>query len=87
MARGAHDVAGQGEGRDQGTEAELAELGHPWGCARRGDHRGISAFLREGDQVFHTYSTFARGLEQQGGTSAYLDLTALGPDLRFHDEY
>jgi predicted dithiol-disulfide oxidoreductase (DUF899 family) len=60
------------------TEAELAERGQPWSPARRGDYPGLSTFLRDGDTVFHTYSTFARGLEQQGGTSAYLDLTALG---------
>ncbi len=60
------------------TEDELAGVGFEWGPARRGDYPGISTFLRDGDQVFHTYSTFARGLEQPGGTSAYLDLTALG---------
>ncbi|HEY0452538.1 DUF899 domain-containing protein [Actinophytocola sp.] len=60
------------------TEAELAAAGTPWGPRRRGDYPGISAFLRDGDQVFHTYSTWARGLEQPGGTHAYLDLTALG---------
>jgi predicted dithiol-disulfide oxidoreductase (DUF899 family) len=60
------------------TEAELAGAGVEWGPARRGDYPGISTFLRDGDQVFHTYSTFARGIEQPGGTSAYLDLTALG---------
>jgi predicted dithiol-disulfide oxidoreductase (DUF899 family) len=49
-----------------------------WSPARRGDYPGISAFLRAGDEVFHTYSTFARGIEQPGGTHYYLDLTALG---------
>jgi predicted dithiol-disulfide oxidoreductase (DUF899 family) len=39
---------------------------------------GISSFLRDGDDVFHTYSTFARGSEQLGGAYAYLDMTALG---------
>jgi predicted dithiol-disulfide oxidoreductase (DUF899 family) len=39
---------------------------------------GISCFLRDGDDVFHTYSTFARGTEAIGGAYAYLDLTALG---------
>ncbi|MCO1660922.1 DUF899 domain-containing protein [Pseudonocardia humida] len=60
------------------TERQLAEVGVEWGPARRGDYPGLSAFVRDGDEVFHTYSTFARGLEQPGGTSAYLDLTALG---------
>jgi predicted dithiol-disulfide oxidoreductase (DUF899 family) len=39
---------------------------------------GTSAFLRDGDRVFHTYSTYARGTEQVGGTHYYLDMTALG---------
>lgn len=60
------------------TEEELAEVGVAWGPANRGDYPGLSTFLRDGDAVFHTYSTFARGLEQIGGTDYYLDLTALG---------
>ena len=37
-----------------------------------------SCFLRVGERVFHTYSTFARGGEWTGGSYAFLDLTALG---------
>jgi predicted dithiol-disulfide oxidoreductase (DUF899 family) len=43
-----------------------------------GEYPGLSCFLRAGDRVFHTYSTFARGAEWLGGSYAYLDLTALG---------
>jgi predicted dithiol-disulfide oxidoreductase (DUF899 family) len=39
---------------------------------------GQSCFLRDGDQVFHTYSQYARGLEGTGGSYYFLDLTALG---------
>ncbi len=39
---------------------------------------GLSFFLRDGDTVFHTYSTYARGTEQLGGSYYFLDLTALG---------
>ena len=39
---------------------------------------GSSCFLREGDSVFHTYSTFGRGAEMLGGSYYWLDLTALG---------
>jgi predicted dithiol-disulfide oxidoreductase (DUF899 family) len=60
------------------TVEELAEHGVEWSPARRGDYPGMSAFLRDGDRVFHTYSTFARGLEQVGGTHYLLDMTALG---------
>jgi predicted dithiol-disulfide oxidoreductase (DUF899 family) len=83
--------------------SELAQAGMPWSAERRGDHPGLSVFLRDGDTVFHTYSTYARGLEQPGGTYYYLDLTPLGRQenweepagratgpgapVRFHDEY
>jgi predicted dithiol-disulfide oxidoreductase (DUF899 family) len=39
---------------------------------------GLSCFLRDGDAVFHTYSTYGRGGEATGGASYFLDLTALG---------
>ena len=39
---------------------------------------GLSCFLRVGDDVFHTYSTFGRGAEMLGGSYYWLDLTALG---------
>ena len=39
---------------------------------------GISAFLRVGDEVFHTYSTFGRGIEEFHNGYPWLDLTALG---------
>jgi len=39
---------------------------------------GTSYFLRDGDRVFHTFSTYARGAEMTGGSYYFLDLTALG---------
>ncbi len=39
---------------------------------------GVSCFLRDGDRVFHTYSTSARGTEYLAGAYTFLDLTALG---------
>jgi predicted dithiol-disulfide oxidoreductase (DUF899 family) len=66
------------------TEAELAEAGTPWTGGpwterMRGEEMpGISAFLRVGDEVFHTYSTFGRGIEEFHNGYPYLDLTALG---------
>lgn len=39
---------------------------------------GVSCFLRDGDDIFHTYSTFARGTDQLGSSYSFLDLTALG---------
>ena len=66
------------------TEAELAEAGTPWTGgpwtpSMRGEEQpGISAFLRVDDDVFHTYSTFGRGIEEFHNGYHYLDLTALG---------
>jgi predicted dithiol-disulfide oxidoreductase (DUF899 family) len=42
------------------------------------DLHGLSCFLRDGDDVFHTYSTYGRGTETVGGPHYFLDLTALG---------
>ncbi|GAA3442634.1 hypothetical protein Pve01_56120 [Planomonospora venezuelensis] len=60
------------------TEAELAAVGTPWTAAMRGDYPGISTFLRVDDAVYHTYSTFGRGIEFSYASNPYLDLTALG---------
>jgi predicted dithiol-disulfide oxidoreductase (DUF899 family) len=64
---------------------------------------GLSVFLRDGDRVFHTYSTYGRGLDLLLNTYNLLDLTSFGrgegwdgmPNLegkgmnwlRFHDRY
>ncbi|MGW0532761.1 DUF899 domain-containing protein [Streptomyces sp. NPDC003032] len=42
------------------------------------DVPAINCFLRSGDRVYHTYATFARGLDGIGSTTSLLDLTALG---------
>ncbi len=39
---------------------------------------GTSFFLRDGDRIFHTYSSYGRGAEATGGSYYFLDLTALG---------
>jgi predicted dithiol-disulfide oxidoreductase (DUF899 family) len=43
-----------------------------------GEAPGRSSFLRVGDDIFHTYSVYARGLETMGGSYYLLDETALG---------
>jgi predicted dithiol-disulfide oxidoreductase (DUF899 family) len=58
---------------------------------------GLSVFLREGDAVFHTYSTYERGLDLLINTYNLLDLTPLGRQeeglqypmawVRHHDRY
>lgn len=60
---------------------ELAAAGMEWMLkpgAQPMEQPGLSVFLREGDELFHTYSTFGRGTEQLGGAYAFLDLTPLG---------
>ena len=48
------------------------------GGDRSAEMPGYSAFLRDGDEIFHTYSAFARGTEYVGNAYTYLDRTALG---------
>lgn len=57
---------------------ELAKLGMPIGSTQSVELPGRSCFLRVGNDVFHTYSVYARGLEQAGGAYYFLDETALG---------
>lgn len=60
-----------------------------------GDVPGQSVFLREGDEVFHTYSAYARGTEMVSNIFGILDLTPLGRQeaagiqhwVRHHDRY
>jgi predicted dithiol-disulfide oxidoreductase (DUF899 family) len=58
------------------SAAEHQQAGMPW--YNEGEQPGVSVFLREGERVFHTYSTFARGSEHLVSTAMFLDLTPLG---------
>jgi predicted dithiol-disulfide oxidoreductase (DUF899 family) len=57
---------------------ELRAVGMDWLGEGSSEQPGVSMFLRDGDEVFHTYSVFARGTEMLGGAYAILDMTALG---------
>ncbi len=58
---------------------------------------GLSVFARDGDHVYHTYSTYARGLDPLNGAYQLMDLAPRGRDedgldwsmawLRRHDRY
>jgi predicted dithiol-disulfide oxidoreductase (DUF899 family) len=50
-----------------------------------GEQPGTSAFLRHGDRVFHTYSSYARGGDLLIGTYNWLDLTARGRQEDFEE--
>jgi predicted dithiol-disulfide oxidoreductase (DUF899 family) len=56
----------------------------------------VSVFVRDGDDVFHTYSAYARGIDLLNSAYNYIDLTPRGRDeegrqpqywVRRHDEY
>ncbi|GAA4890499.1 DUF899 domain-containing protein [Actinomycetospora straminea] len=49
-----------------------------WMVSYVGEQPGISAFLRDGDDVYLTYSTYGRGVEVMMHAYHLLDLTALG---------
>jgi predicted dithiol-disulfide oxidoreductase (DUF899 family) len=72
------------------TADELRQRGETWFL--EGEQPGTSVFLRDGDDVFHTYSSYARGGDLLLGTYNYLDLTPLGrqihvSDFPHHDTY
>ena len=57
---------------------------------------GVSVFIRDGQKIYHTYSTYARGLDMLNVAYHYMDLVPKGRDegsgngmswLRRHDEY
>jgi predicted dithiol-disulfide oxidoreductase (DUF899 family) len=47
---------------------------------KRPSKPGISAFFRDGGHVFHTYSTYARGLDMMNTAYQYLDIAPKGRD-------
>jgi predicted dithiol-disulfide oxidoreductase (DUF899 family) len=57
---------------------EFADAGLEWLADYVGEQPGVSAFLREGDEVFHTYATYGRGVEVMMHAYRLLDITALG---------
>ena len=83
------------------TKEELAgEVDYNYGKTRFGleEAPGLSVFYKdEAGEIFHTYSTYARGLEALVGTYHFLDLAPKGRDedylaftmawMRHHDRY
>ena len=48
------------------------------GGAQSTEMPGASCFLRDGGEIFHTYSAYARGLDHVDFAYAFLDMTTLG---------
>jgi predicted dithiol-disulfide oxidoreductase (DUF899 family) len=61
------------------------------------EREGVSAFYKDkSGGIFHTYSSYARGIDMLNTTYHFLDLTAKGRDedpenaqswVRYHDKY
>jgi predicted dithiol-disulfide oxidoreductase (DUF899 family) len=72
--------------------AQFAAMCGTDGLTYMRDRPGLSAFVREGGAVYHTYSTYARGLDGLWGMYQWLDRAPKGrnePGMwwRRHDEY
>ncbi|GAB4382234.1 MAG: DUF899 domain-containing protein [Elainellaceae cyanobacterium] len=64
-------------------KAELERLNGP--NVMQGESHGLSVFFRLGDDVFHTYSTYARGVESLTDSYSLLDMTPYGRQEDFED--
>ncbi len=50
-----------------------------------GEAQGISVFFRLGDEIYHTYSSYARGCESLTNTYSLLDITPYGRQEDWED--
>ena len=84
------------------TPEEMAQGNAPYNYERKGfpseEAPGLSVFLKdENGEIFHTYSAYARGLEELLGVYTFLDFAPKGRDeaslpypmawVRHHDKY
>ncbi len=73
-------------------EAQLEETNLAW-RGWSGEQPGLSVFARDGDEVFHTYSAYARGLDGLWTMWQWLDRAPLGRNegdmswFHRHDQY
>src|SRR5207248_9758095 len=80
------------EGGGEGAEAQFAAMCGIDAATYGRERPGMSAFALEGGVVYHTYATYARGLDVLCGMYQWLDRAPKGrnePDIwwRRHDEY
>jgi predicted dithiol-disulfide oxidoreductase (DUF899 family) len=84
------------------TKEEMAQGTMSYNYGDKGfpsqEAHGVSVFYKDGNgEIFHTYSTYARGAEELLGVYSYLDFTPKGRDeaslpypmawIRHHDRY
>jgi predicted dithiol-disulfide oxidoreductase (DUF899 family) len=77
---------------NQGPAAEFAAMSGTDPATYTRERPGMSAFVREDGAVYHTYSTYARGLDGLWGMYQWLDRAPRGRNetgvwWRRHDEY
>ena len=75
-----------------GPVAEMAAGCGTDGASFTRDRPGMSAFVRDGKAIYHTYSTYSRGVDGLWGMYQWLDRAPLGRNeagvwWRRHDEY
>ncbi len=65
------------------NKAELEASSAP--NTTKGEEHGLSVFFNLGDDVFHTYSVYARGTETLANVRSLLDVTPYGRQQDFED--
>jgi predicted dithiol-disulfide oxidoreductase (DUF899 family) len=80
------------EGGGEGVEAQMADMCGTDTATYHRDRPGMSAFVLEDGVIYHTYSTYARGLDGLWGMYQWLDRAPKGRNetgiwWRRHDEY
>jgi predicted dithiol-disulfide oxidoreductase (DUF899 family) len=81
--------------RDEALKQGTARYNYGTITPKNTDMPGFSVFMRDGDDVLHTYSQYSRGIDQNINTYNLLDMTALGRHeegrgmswVRYHDRY
>jgi predicted dithiol-disulfide oxidoreductase (DUF899 family) len=68
---------------DYRSKAEM--IAHDSPNPTEGEEHGVSVFFRLDDEVFHTYSAYARGTEGLSDSYALLDLTPYGRQEDWED--
>jgi predicted dithiol-disulfide oxidoreductase (DUF899 family) len=66
-------------------KAELEERSKDEPYFMKGEQHGLSVFFRLDEDVFHTYSTYARGTESLTNAYSLLDATPYGRQQAFED--
>jgi predicted dithiol-disulfide oxidoreductase (DUF899 family) len=88
-------LRGIGDALTKGGEGPVAEIAAMTGtdvATYTRERPGLSAFVREDGAIYHTYSTYARGLDAIWGSYQLLDRAPKGRNetgiwWRRHDEY